>query len=290
VPKADIQIVAKLLREHAQRTALRGGNPYQAKAYSRAADSLTALAIPLEVLVEEGRLTEISGIGEAISDIITTLHRTGSHRGLEKLRKEIPAGVLELLSVPGLRPDKVLRLYSELGISSLAELEAAAKDDRIKKAKGLGAALQTKILQNLAIAKGGQGRLHLHRAAALLQHAKRTLEKTRPELKHVTVAGEFRRGCELVADLVIVAEAPKLDGGPAPGDSSGLKVHLTDRKHFGSALLHATGSAAHVEQLGALAERDRMKLEADGIRKGATPHRGQGGGDLRRSRASIHRA
>jgi DNA polymerase (family 10) len=69
VPKADIQIVAKLLREHAQRTALRGGNPYQAKAYSRAADSLTALAIPLEVLVEEGRLTEISGIGEAISPI-----------------------------------------------------------------------------------------------------------------------------------------------------------------------------------------------------------------------------
>jgi DNA polymerase (family 10) len=54
VPAADTQTVAKLLREYAQRTALRGGNPYRAKAYSRAADSLAALAIPLHVLIEEG--------------------------------------------------------------------------------------------------------------------------------------------------------------------------------------------------------------------------------------------
>lgn len=167
---ADTQTVARLLREYAQRTALRGGNPYRAKAYSRAADSLSALAVPLHVLIEEDHLTEIPGVGEAIADIITKLHRTGAHPSLEKLRREIPAGVLEMLTVPGLRPEKVLRLYKELGITSLADLEAAAKDDRIKKAKGLGASLQGKILQNLAIAKSGDGRLHLHRAAALLEH------------------------------------------------------------------------------------------------------------------------
>jgi DNA polymerase (family 10) len=137
-----------LLREYARRTALRGGNPYRAKAYARAADSLAALAVPLDLLIAEGRLTEIPGVGEAIADIITKLHRTGSHPSLEKLRKEIPAGVLEMLTVPGLRPDKVLRLYRDLGITSLVKLEAAAKEDRIRQAKGLGAALQTKILQN----------------------------------------------------------------------------------------------------------------------------------------------
>jgi DNA polymerase (family 10) len=63
-----------------------------------------------------------------------------------------------MLTVPGLRPDKVLRLYRDLGITSLVKLEAAAKEDRIRQAKGLGAALQTKILQNLAIAKSGEGR------------------------------------------------------------------------------------------------------------------------------------
>jgi DNA polymerase (family X) len=71
MPNADAPTVAKLLREYAQRTALRGGNPYRAKAYSRAADNLTAHAEPLEKVIVEGRLTEIPGIGEAIADIVT---------------------------------------------------------------------------------------------------------------------------------------------------------------------------------------------------------------------------
>jgi DNA polymerase (family X) len=268
VAVAEAQQVAKLLREYAQRTALRGGNPYRAKAYSRAADSLAALAIPLNRLIEEDRLTEIPGVGEAIADIITKLHRTGSHPSLEKLRKEIPAGVLEMLTVPGLRPEKVLRLHKDLGIASLVELEAAANDDRIRKAKGLGASLQTKILQNLAIAKSGEGRLHLNRAAALIEHALASLAKLRPDLKHVTVAGDFRRGCELVADLALVAEGVQEEGAPVALNSSGLKIHVTDRKHFGATLLHATGSAEHLDQLRTLAERKGMTLQADGLRKG----------------------
>jgi DNA polymerase (family X) len=268
VPSLDARAVASLLREYAQRTALRGGNPYRAKAYGRAADSLTALAVPLHVLVAEDRLTEIPGVGDAIADIIAKLSKSGTHPSLEKLRKEIPESVLELLTVPGLRPEKVLRLYKDLGIASLAELEAAAKDDRVKKAKGLGAALQTKILQNLAIAKSGEGRLHLHRAAALLAHAKDSLRKARPELKRVTVAGDFRRGCELVGELTIVAEAPKVAKTSKASVADGLQICLTDRKHFGAALLFATGSAAHVEQLQALATEKGMRLEADGLHKG----------------------
>jgi DNA polymerase (family 10) len=268
VPKADTPTVIRLLREYAQRTALRGGNPYRSKAYSRAADSLAALPLPLDRLIAEDRLTEIPGVGDAIGDIITKLHRTGTHPSLEKLRKEFPAGVLELLTVPGLRPDKVLRLYKDLGITSLDELESAAKDDRIKKAKRLGAALQTKILQNLAIAKSGEGRLHLHRAAALLEHARETLQKAQPALRKVAVAGDFRRGCELVGDLALVAEATDLEGGPAILNSSGLKVHLTDRKHYGASLLQATGSAEHLEGLRSLAGKKGMRLEADGLHKG----------------------
>nr|WP_249816544.1 PHP domain-containing protein [Bradyrhizobium sp. 159] len=253
------------MREYAQRTALRGGNPYRAKAYARAADNLAALVVPLHVLIEEDRLTEIPGIGEAIADIITKLYRTGTHPSLEKLRKEIPAGVLELLTVPGLRPEKVLKLYKDLGITSLSELETAAEQDRIKKAKGLGAALQTKIVENLAIAKSGKGRLHLHRAAALLEHATDSLRKARPELKRLSIAGDFRRGCELVADLAIVAEAA---GSGSVIESGGLQVHLADRKHFGAALLHATGSPVHLDQLRALADKKGMRLEPDGLHKG----------------------
>ena len=167
----DTAAVAKLLREFAQRSALRGGNPYRAKAYARAAESLGALAQPLDPLIGEGRLQEIPGVGAAIADIITKLHSTGTHPSLESMRKDIPEGVLEMLSVPGLRPDKVLKLYKELGITSLAGLEAAARAGRLKDVKGLGPALQAKILQNIEIGRSGEGRYHLHRAALHESHA-----------------------------------------------------------------------------------------------------------------------
>jgi DNA polymerase (family 10) len=206
--KPDTQAVAQLLREFAQRSSLRGGNPYRAKAYSRAADSLAALALPLDQIIAEGRLQEISGVGDAIADIVTKLLNTGTHPSLEAMRKELPAGVLEMLAVPGLRPDKVLKLHQILGISSLAELEQAARADRLRGVKGLGPALQAKILQNIAIGRSGEGRRHIHRAAMLLENAKNALRQAHPQLKRLTIAGDLRRGCELIADLALVAEAP----------------------------------------------------------------------------------
>ena len=126
--KTDTQTVARLLREYAQRTSLRGGNPYRAKAYLTAADSL-GRAFATAGWHHPGRHAhrEIPGIGYAIADIITKLHQTGSHPSLEKLRKDVPEGVLELFAIPGIRPDKILKLHQELGISSLAELEEAAR-------------------------------------------------------------------------------------------------------------------------------------------------------------------
>jgi DNA polymerase (family 10) len=264
--KRDTQAVARLLREYAQRTSLRGGNPYRAKAYHRAADSLAALSQPLDRIIAAGRLTEIPGIGDATADIITKIHETGTHPSLEKLRKEVPDGVLELFAIPGVRPDKILKLHQALGISSLAELEAAAKEDRIRKVKGLGAALQTKILQNLSIARNGETQLHLHKAAALLEHAVATLKQRHPEYSRVEIAGDFRRGCELITNLALVAETKAPSDAEEP--TSGLKVIVTDTKHFGARLLHATGSAEHVEQLEKLAQEKGLGLKPDGLYRG----------------------
>ena len=136
--KTDTQTVARLLMEYAHRTSLRGGNPYRAKAYLKAAESLGALSQPLDRIIKAGTLTDIPGIGDAIADIITKLHETGSHPSLEKLRKEVPDGVLELFAIPGIRPDKILKLHQALGISSLTELEAAAKRTASGPLKGLG--------------------------------------------------------------------------------------------------------------------------------------------------------
>ena len=262
----DTQTVARLLREYAQRTSLRGGNPYRAKAYLKAAESLGALSQPLDHIIKARTLIDIPGVGDAIADIITKLHETGSHPSLEKLREEVPGGVLELFAIPGIRPDKILKLHQKLGISSLAELEAAAKADRIRPVKGLGTSLQTKILQNLSIARSGETQLHLHKAAALLERAVKTVKETHPEYTRVEIAGDFRRGCELVANLALVAETKS---PPDPEESSdGLTLAVTDKKHFGAKLLHATGSSEHLQQLAKLAGGKGLAVKQDGLYRG----------------------
>jgi DNA polymerase (family X) len=264
----DASAVAKLLHEFGQRTALRGGNPYRARAYSRAAENLLALTMPLEQIIAEDRLREIPGVGDAIAAIIARLQKTGTHAGLEAMRKDIPTGVLELLSIPGLRPEKVLKLYSELGIASLEGLEQAARQGRLKNVKGLGAALQSKILQGIDIKRRGEGQRHLHRAAALLEAAEVNLRRSHPGLTRITPAGDFRRGCELVSGLSLVAEIPKLDGEKAILANEQLTVHLTNKSRYGITLLLATGSAQHVDDLRALAATKGLRLDGQGLRRG----------------------
>jgi DNA polymerase (family X) len=171
MPKLDATAVARLLVELGRRTALAGDNYYRSRAYLRAAESLAAMTESLERIIDEKRLREIPGIGDAIADIVTKLHHTGTHQLLERLRAEVPAGVLEMLSIPGLHPEKVNVIYKELGITSLAELETAARQDRLSKVKGLGAALQRKVIQGLAIRDSAQGARHVHRAAELVAAA-----------------------------------------------------------------------------------------------------------------------
>jgi DNA polymerase (family 10) len=264
----DASEVAKLLAEYGRRTALAGGNPYRSKAYLRAAESLAALAEPLERIVAEGRLREIPGVGDAIADIIIRLHRTGSHPSLERMRREIPEGVLVMLSVPGLRPDKVLKLHKQLGIASLAELEGAAREDRIKNTKGLGPALQRKVVQGLEIRQTALGSRHLHRAAELMAAAEQNLRRAVPGLKRIVPAGDLRRSCELVCDLSLVAEDANLEDGPELVKTNQLSVYLTDPERFGSSLLLATGSDAHLQQLLTLAEGQGLRLTDRGLRRG----------------------
>jgi DNA polymerase (family 10) len=270
MPDLDSSAVAQLLTEFGQRSALRGANPYRARAYRRAAESLLALTTPLADLIAQDRLLEIPGVGTAIADIIRKLHATGSHPALDAMRKEIPEGVLEMLAIPGLRPDKVIKIYRELGITSIAALERAASEGRLKGMKGLGPALQRKILQGLDLLRRGGGRRHLHRAANLLRAAQQNLRSSHLGLKRITPAGDFRRGCELVGDLTLVAEAPGLLGPPEILRATAeLSVHLAGPRSYGVALLHATGSQRHIGALQTFAAAKGLSLENDGLRHGS---------------------
>src|SRR6185312_15771064 len=230
------------------------------------AESLRSLVVPLDELIAEGRLRELPGIGEAIAAAIPVLRATGTHEMLEALRSDIPAGVLEMLAVPGLKPEKVLALFRELGIRSLAELGQAAKAGKLAGAKRFGPAFQHKVLQGMAALEAAHGRMHIHRAAARLEEVRQQLAHAMPHLKEVAAAGELRRGCELVGDLVLVAAAPGRAEMLTFGEAS---VLVADPARYGITMLLATGARRHIEQLQELAAEKGFVLAPEGLRTGA---------------------
>ena len=226
---------------------LYGGNPYRAKAYLRAADSVALLTEPIGELIAQNRLREIPGVGEAIAGVITTLFQTGTHPSLEKMRADVPDSVLEMLTIPGLRPEKVLKLHKELGIDTIDELEAAAKQDRLKSVKGLGPALQRKILAGL----GGKAKLTRCKAHPSRRRAssdsQSKFRKFKLRFEIYMVAGDLRRGSELVSDLALVAEKQVPETSQLRFGE--LTVHVANQDRLGAALLFATGSESHLDQL-----------------------------------------
>ena len=102
--KLDAQQVADLLLEIGRRASLEGGNPYKSRAYIRAAESLRTLVVPLDEVIRRSQLRALPGIGDAIARRIMELRERGTDEGLEKLRAKYPAGLLELLSIPRLKP------------------------------------------------------------------------------------------------------------------------------------------------------------------------------------------
>jgi len=265
MPAFDASHIACLLKEFGRRAMLYGGNPYRAKAYLRAADSVAMLTEPIGELIAESKLREIPGVGEAIARVIATLFQTGSHPSLEKMRADVPDSVLEMLTIPGLRPEKVLKLHKELGINTIDELEVAAKQDRLKSVKGLGPALQRKILAGLQARRSSLGARHIHRAAELLATARGNLERSNLGLKSIMVAGDFRRGSELVSDLALVAEKRVPEVSQLKFGE--LTVHIANHDRLGAAMLFATGSASHLDQLHKLAKKKGMSLYANGLRR-----------------------
>jgi DNA polymerase (family 10) len=263
MPITDASQVASLLNEFGRRAMLYGGNPYRAKAYLRAAERVALLTEPLQDLLVKQQLQEIPGVGEAIAGVITQLCQTGSHPSLEKMRADVPESVLEMLTIPGLRPDKVMKLHKELGINTIGELETAVKEDRLKSVKGLGPALQRKILAGLEARQSASAARHIHRAAELLSAAEASLKRSNLNLTKIAIAGDLRRGCELVSNLALAAEKP---GAKTACLKFGeLTVHLASRNRFGAALLFGTGSEKHLDQLQTLAAKKGLSLDESGL-------------------------
>ena len=142
--------MAQILVEIGTLLELKGENPFKTRAYANAARTIEGLGEPLAKLVAEKRLGEIKGIGEALEQKITELVETGRLKYYEELKKSIPAGLMEMLEIPGLGPKKIQALRKHLMVESVEQLEAACKAGKVAELDGFGEKTQTNLLEGIA--------------------------------------------------------------------------------------------------------------------------------------------
>ena len=130
--------IAEVLDRLGRLLAFKGENPFKARAYRNAAETLRALDEDIATVIAEGRLRKLPGIGDALALKIEQLAATGTTPLWERLKREIPPGVVDLVAVPGLGPRRARAVRETLGIATLEELEEAAADGRLAEVPGLG--------------------------------------------------------------------------------------------------------------------------------------------------------
>ncbi|HRZ38640.1 MAG TPA: helix-hairpin-helix domain-containing protein, partial [Candidatus Paceibacterota bacterium] len=196
----DKDQVAAVLSEIGVWLELKGENPFKTRAYANAARIVESLTEPLETLVAEQRLSEIKGIGQALQEKITTLVTTGRLPYYEELKASLPAGLTDLLHIPGLGPKKVKALHEQLKIASVEALEAACHAGQVAGLPGFGEKSQAKILEGIQYRRQYASR---HRLDDALELAEPILESLRghPDVLRCSTAGSVRRFKEVIGDI-----------------------------------------------------------------------------------------
>ncbi len=270
----DRYAIAAALREIGDLLALKGENQFKIRAYETGARAVEGISEELGALVEQQRLTDIPGIGDALAGKITELYRTGSCEALDKLRAELPPGMVALVKLPNFGPKKAKALHEALGISSVAELKAACEAGKVRGVKGFGERTEQKILEGIAQA-ASRGKRYLLVDALEIGEEILGFMRSSPAVERAELGGSARRWRETVGDLdVLVATRdpvavmdrfvsfPKVKQVEGRGDTKcsvvlqgGMQVDLRAMPpdDWATALHHFTGSKAHHTKLRALA-------------------------------------
>jgi len=278
--------LAWILEEIGDLLELQGENPFKVRAYRRAARTIEMLPEDIEAVWRRGELDELEGVGKAIASKIDEWLSTGTMRFYEELRQQLPPGLRELTRVPGVGPKLAHRLYQELGIASLHQLEESCRAQRLRHVKGLGPRTEENILRGIERLRRQWERVPLGLALPVAQQLERALAAL-PAVQRVALAGSLRRGRETVGDVDIVASSedpravmdffvglPGVEQVLAHGDTKasvvlkvGLQVDLRVVKdsEFATALHHFTGSKEHNVALRELAHGMGLKISEYGV-------------------------
>ncbi len=204
--------IAAALQEIAALLEMKGGKDrFKARAYQTGARVISGLREDIGDVVQTDQLTSLRGIGDALASQIKQLHLTGESSVLSGLRKEFPPGIVELSGVPGLSIKKIQALHEALGITSIAELKAAAEAAKIRDIKGFGAKTEQQLLETIANHRKrskDERRLHLHHAFRTAEQVSNYLE-TAAGTSEIAIAGSLRRWKETVGTIRFVAKTTK---------------------------------------------------------------------------------
>jgi DNA polymerase (family 10) len=220
---------------------LDGADAFRLSAYRRAATRIRESAVPVAQLALDKKATRLSGIGATIEGKIVEYTETGDLAALAKLRDKLPAGLVEVMHVPGLGPKTARKLWTELGVQSEADLRAAAEQGRLAEVPGLGPKSQEKVLAALSKPKKTVERKTL--LGRVLDPVERAVEELRahPAVVRVSEAGSVRRRCETVRDLDIIATA---------GDPAALTAHFVAQPWVAEVVAHGSTKATVVSHDG----------------------------------------
>ncbi len=267
---------------------IKGEIVYKTLAYRKASDNLINLGRDINEIWKEGDLTDIPGVGKAIAEKIDELLSTGELTFLNNLAMEVPLTLADLLQVQGLGPKKVGLFWRELGITTLEELETAARGGELRGLPGIGAKSEEKIIAGIEALARRSGRTPLGMAWPFAQELL-TMLRSLPGVTAAEAAGSLRRMRADVGDLDILAAAEEsqpvmkafverpdvveiLGHGStkssvefANGLRAQLWVHPPER--FGTALQYATGSKDHNVRLRELALDQGYSLSEHALKR-----------------------
>jgi DNA polymerase (family 10) len=266
---------------------LDGAVVYRVLAYRRAAKRFRETAESVWALSEQGRLTELDDIGDTIATKVGELRETGTMAALEKLRGRVPESLVEVVRLPGLGAKTARRLWQELDITTLAQLEEAAREGRLQGQAGFG---EKKEQQLLALLQAGAApRKQVFRIDQALELARSVLEPLRahPACESADEAGSLRRRAETVGDVDVIAasaDAPALTAWlveqPFVAEVIGqgatkasivthngvqLDLRVVPPESYGNLLQHFTGSKEHNVRMREEAQKRGLSVSEWGI-------------------------
>lgn len=291
MPNRNAEVV-DLLQTIGDLMELAGEESYRARAYREAARQLDQLADDIDQLVAEGRLTSVKGVGPSIARTVEEYLATGRSQSLERLRRQVPESLVELLGLRHFGPARLAKVHRALGISTLDQLEAAARSGQLERLPGFGRRSVEQLLASIQSFRAQRHQIPRYLAepvAAIALHSLRQMAQldlaevvgALRRLADVTesidllAAGRYSEVAEAFGRLTLIHEVQRAAGGVLTGTTRErypLRLFIVPPALWAQALVHFTGSEAHTAQLRERAVAAGLRVAPEGsLEEGTWP-------------------